>query len=105
MYVLVSVASEEERLRLRDAVQAAYAPTEDPLGETHLWLAVLDAFDADRDGTLDAAEDAAAGAELAALREDEAALGKWFDRDGSGVLEPGERAEVERLLGVWRGER
>ena len=105
VWMLVSLASEEERMRLRDAVAAAYAPTVDPRGETAMWLGLLEGFDADRDGSLDAAEDAAAGAWLMALEDDGPELREWFDRDGDCVLGADERAEVARLRGVWRGER
>lgn len=59
-------------------------------------------FDANGDETLDHEEDAAATAYMESLLEREHA--KAFDFDESGELGEEERAFVERLIRIWKGE-
>ena len=64
-----------------------------------------DLVDADGDGSLDAVEDAAAGALVERIFDQRELLLEVADADGSGALEDAERRFVERLVRTWRGER
>lgn len=84
---------------VEDAVRERWNP-----GDEHLvWRALTEQFDADGDGSLDAAEDAAASALVDTIRERPDLLLQIADADGDGALDASEDAEVERLIGVWRG--
>lgn len=91
---------------LRDAAaQAVRASSAVAAGGEHvIWQAIVDQFDGDGDGSLDALEDAAATALVDGIWDQADLLLRIADSDGSGALEAAERGEVERLIGVWRGQ-
>ncbi|QDU66433.1 hypothetical protein [Engelhardtia mirabilis] len=88
--------------RLREALVDAVRGA----GNEHrVWQALVDQFDADGDGSLDAEEDAAASLLVDGIWDQPELLLRVADSDDSGDLDEAERAEVQRWIGVWHGQR
>jgi len=105
LWLQVVVAGEDELARLRAASRAHDAALVAEGGRTGVWWRyMVDRFDADGDGSLDAGEERAAGAFVDGLEDRPDELLAAFDADRDGALSDAERTEARRLVALWRGE-
>ena len=68
------------------------------------WATMVERFDANADGSLDADEEEACARYLDAFMEDAETAYAGFDLDRNGELSEDELQEMERILAIWRGE-